>query len=117
MSPSPLEFLQHILDELNYLQRERELLTEAAFIKNPTYQRAFARSLEVIGEAAKKVNPSFREEHPEVPWASMAKLRDKLIHHYFGVDYELVWQIIDTEVPSLHSKITRMLENQPPSES
>lgn len=90
MSPSPLEFLQHIQQEMEYLEHTRSLISKEEFSQDPTYQRAFSRSLEIIGEATKKLDKEFTSRHGDIPWSDMAKLRDKLIHHYFGIDYELV---------------------------
>jgi len=110
MSPSPREYLQHIQQELDYLQQTRSGISKEVFSRDPTYQRAFARSLEIIGEATKKLAREFTDKHPDIPWSDMAKLRDKLIHHYFGIDYELVWSIVDEEIPILKSKIAELLE-------
>lgn len=90
MSKSATEYLRHILDEFVFLEKERVALTEDKFMHDPVRQRAFARSLEVIGEAAKQVPEEFRVAHPEIDWKGLAGLRDKLIHHYFGVDYAIV---------------------------
>jgi uncharacterized protein with HEPN domain len=110
MSPSPREYLQHIQQELEYLHGTSVEISKDAFSQDPTYQRAFARSLEIIGEATKKLDREFTDAHPGIPWSDMAKLRDKLIHHYFGIDYELVWSIVDEEIPDLKPKITQLLE-------
>ena len=64
-------------------------------------QDAVVRNLEVIGEASKKVGSNFKREHPDVPWKEMAGLRDRLIHDYFGINYEIVWNIAATELPGL----------------
>ena len=75
-----------------------------------TRQRAFVRSLEIIGEAVKKVPEEFRAQYPAVEWRAIAGMRDRLIHGYFGVDYELVWDVVQKRVPKLRSQIASILE-------
>jgi uncharacterized protein with HEPN domain len=87
MSSEPLEYLRHIGAEADYLLQRSDGLTFDAFSGDETLRRAFVRSLEVIGEASKKVPEGFRTQHPDVPWRAMAGMRDRLIHDYFGVDY------------------------------
>jgi uncharacterized protein with HEPN domain len=79
------------------------------FLKNETIQRAFVRSLEIIGEAAKQVPEDFRNQHPNVQWKSMAGMRDRLIHAYFGVDYAIVWDVVQTRIPELRQQIASIL--------
>jgi len=62
---------------------------------------AVIRSLEVIGEATKNLPTSFRDNYPDIPWKQMAGMRDKLIHEYFGVDIQMVWQAIECHIPNI----------------
>jgi uncharacterized protein with HEPN domain len=75
-----------------------------------TRQRAFVRSLEIIGEATKKIPEGFRKQYPSVEWRAMAGMRDRLIHDYFGVDYELVWDVVRNRIPELRGQIASILE-------
>ena len=113
MSKSPEEYLKHILDELDYLLNSSKDVSQEQFMHDMTLQRAFSRSLEIIGEAAKNLPQDFTKNHKEVEWKSIAGLRDRLIHHYFGVDYEIVWDVIRNEVPKLKIQIARILKEIP----
>lgn len=109
MSKSPIEYLHHVLDEITFLEREIEGYSEDQFMRDDLKQRAFARSLEIIGEAIKMVPDEFRAKHSEIDWKSFAGLRDKLIHHYFGVDYAIVWDVVTNELPTLKEELNAIL--------
>ncbi len=111
MSKLPEEFLKHILDEINYLVETSKDMAEEKFSQDQTFQRAFVRSIEIIGEAAKNLSPEFKSEHGDIDWKSMAGMRDRLIHGYFGVDYQIVWDVIKTEIPDLKPKIVSLLSD------
>jgi uncharacterized protein with HEPN domain len=112
MPRSVHEYLQHILAETRYLLEESRGLSHAAFLENETLKRAFVRSIEVIGEAAKQVPESVRQQHPQIEWRAMAGMRDRLIHEYFGVDYDIVWDVVINEVPRLVHYVEQMLTNE-----
>lgn len=80
-----------------------------AFFSDAKTQDAIIRNLEVIGEANKRISATTREAWPEVPWKQMAGMRDLLIHHYFGVKLETVWEVVEREVPRLRSSLERMI--------
>lgn len=110
MSFEARDYLRHILVEADYLVAQTAGLTRDEFVANETLRRAFVRSLEIVGEAAKKVPEEFRAQYPTVEWRAMAGMRDRLIHDYFGVDYELVWDVVHNRIPELRSQIASMLE-------
>ena len=113
MSISPLEYLRHIIDEIEYLIDKSRNLSKDSFLEDETLKRAFVRSIEIIGEAAKKIPPDFKKKYPHIEWKAMAGMRDKLIHDYFGIDYEIVWDIVTNKIPTLRVKIKEILDKEP----
>jgi uncharacterized protein with HEPN domain len=65
--------------------------------------------LEIIGEAAKGVSPEYRQKHPDVPWKKTAGMRDRLIHGYFDVNLDIVWQTVTEDLPSLLYKLESLM--------
>lgn len=110
MPKSPREYLKHILDEIEYLTNVSADLTRDAFLRDETLKRAFVRSIEVIGEATKKVAPEFERRYLDVEWRAIAGMRNRLIHGYFAVDYEIVWDVVTNKVPELREKIETILQ-------
>ena len=105
MSFSPHDYLQHILDEADFLVERSEGISQPDFLADETLQRAFVRSLEIIGEATKKIPREFRASHREIEWRAMAGMRDHLIHGYFSVDYELIWDVVANKIPALREQL------------
>ncbi len=111
MSRSPKDYLQHILDEIEYLLKHSHHLNKDEFLQDETLKRSFVRSLEIIGEATKNLPASFKAKHSQISWRTMAGMRDKLIHNYFGVDYHIVWDAVINEIPNLKANIAEMINN------
>jgi uncharacterized protein with HEPN domain len=109
MPQQAIEYLQHILDEIQYLTTTARGIDRAAFLADDTLKRAFVRSIEVIGEAVKKLPESVRERNPKIEWRAIAGMRDRLIHNYFGVDYEVVWDVVVNKVGPLSDDIRPIL--------
>lgn len=111
MSQSTLEYLDHILEEADYLIKTSDQLSYNEFVNDPTLTRAFIRSLEIIGEAVKKIPKEFRQKYPSVTWKDMAGMRDVLIHRYSHVDLELVWDVIQDDIPKLKKQIANIIQD------
>lgn len=112
MSPSVRDFLMHISDETTYLLSSSNGLDFEKFVENDDLKRAYCRSLEIIGEAVKQIPDEMCQRYSRVDWRLMAKMRDKLIHKYFGVDYDIVWSVVMTKMPILDAEVKRMLREE-----
>ncbi|MFQ5577935.1 MAG: DUF86 domain-containing protein [Anaerolineae bacterium] len=87
-------------------------MTYTVFLKDIKTQDAVIRNLEIIGEATKNLSEELRIQHPQIPWKGMAGVRDRLIHHYFGVNFDIVWEIVMTELPKVASQLELLLKGQ-----
>lgn len=90
MSPSPSDILRHILDEADFLLSSSASISLEEFELDGALKRAFVRSIEIIGEAAAKLPDDLKQRYSQVDWRAMSAMCNRLIHGYFGVDYELV---------------------------
>jgi len=102
-------YLQHIRDAITrlttYTRDGRE-----TFLANPQIQDAVARNLEIIGEAVKHLSEELRQRYPDIPWKRIAGMRDELIHEYFGIDPQIVWNVVERHLPVLNQRIKAMLD-------
>jgi uncharacterized protein with HEPN domain len=110
MFPSNIELLKHILEEVSFVLKAIKGRNKKDVINDPTLSRAIIRSLEIIGEASAKVDPDFKILYPQIEWRKMAATRNRLIHEYFGVDHDIVWDIIISKFPALKNDITDIIE-------
>ena len=109
MSRSVREYLKHIRDEISYLETESAEIDKAEFLRDETLKRAFVRSIEVIGEATKNIPEDIRDEYPQIQWRAIAGMRNHLIHGYFGIDYDIVWDVLRNHIPALAETINDIL--------
>ena len=112
MSFEPRDYLRHILVEVEYLLDQSQGLSFERFAADETLRRAFVRRLEVIGEAVKNLPEEFRAAHSDIDWRPIARIRDRLIHSYFGVDYQLVWNVVQERLPELKRNVQSLLISQ-----
>ncbi len=112
MYKDPIEYLKHIRDECDYLVSVMgDGVTQEVFLQDETLKRAVVRSLEIIGEATKNIPADFRVQYTAIQWKSMAGMRDRLIHNYMGVNYLLVWDVVENKIPELYQQIIEVIEN------
>ena len=102
-------FIKHIRDCIESIEKYTEGKKRNEFIKNEMMQDATIRKIEIIGEAIKNLPADFIKKHPQIPWKDIAGMRDKLIHHYFGISLGNVWNVIKDELPKLKKEIKKIL--------
>lgn len=100
-----LAFVKHILDGIEAIEKFSKNINKKTLRSNRLKQSAIIREIEVIGEAVKNISLSLKNKHPEIEWREIVGTRDKMIHHYFGVDLDIVWEIIKNDLPDLKEKI------------
>ena len=104
-----VDFLADILEAIDRILAYTAKMTEEEFLSSKITQDAVIRNIEVIGEGTKNISATFRSKHAEIPWKDLAGVRDKLIHQYFGVNLEIVWEIIRHDLPQLKPQIEGLL--------
>jgi uncharacterized protein with HEPN domain len=109
MLASDRELLRHILDEANFVIDTVSGKDYDEVMNSGVLFRAVVRSIEIIGEATKKLSQGFKDEHPAIEWKKMARTRDILIHVYFALDNEIIWNIITEKLPPLQQYVSKLI--------
>jgi len=111
MSENHIQFLRHILDECNYIHTTmKEVANFEEFVGDEDKKRGVVRSLEIIGEATKKVPADIKYKWNKIDWRAISGMRDKLIHDYAEVDYNIVWNTVRHKMPELKDQIEIILK-------
>ncbi len=109
MKKDTIIFVHHIEESIVKIEEFTKGMTRSDFMRTTQVQDAVIRRLEIIGEATKNIPKSLRQKYPQVRWEEMARMRDKLIHHYFGVDLKITWNVVEKEIPILKQHIKLIL--------
>ena len=110
MKKDPKIFIEHILESIGEIEKYTKNISKKRFFDSVMIQDAVVRRLEIIGEAVKNLPTSFKNRYPKIPWKKIAGTRDILIHEYFGVNVDLVWKIVNKNIPQLKKQISKLLE-------
>ena len=112
MSRDEIMYLRDMALSCEKILRYTTGLNQAALLADEKTYDAVIRNLEIIGEAAKQVSTSIREQLPDIEWRKIAGLRDLLIHAYFGIDNDILWDILQNKVPGLVSQLNSFLDKK-----
>ncbi len=110
------DFLEHIVEAIERIDSYIEDMDEVSFLNDSKTQDAVVRNYEIMGEAARNMeryHADFSADHPEIPWALMYAMRNKVAHGYFQMDYETIWWSIHEDLPPLHEAVRTLLNAMP----
>ncbi len=103
-------YLKDILEAMETVEKFVKDMNFEQFKNNDLVSSAVIRKFEIIGEATRNIPQEIKKKYPDIPWKTMVGFRDKLIHFYFGIKYDIVWETIKSKLPELKEKIKKILE-------
>ncbi len=104
-----LIYISHILTAISDIKDFTAGMTKKDFFKNKMAEHAVVRNIEVIGEASKHLSAKFREKHKDIPWKDIIKMRNKVTHFYFGINYDIVWKVVKRDIVLLGKKLEAII--------
>jgi uncharacterized protein with HEPN domain len=106
-----LDYLLDIRDSIHKIEKFTKAYTLSRFADDEKTQLAVVKSLEIIGEAVKKIPATLKRKHPNIPWRKVAGMRDKLVHEYYGINIKVVWRTVTEDLPPLKPIIADILKS------
>ncbi|MBU4245645.1 MAG: DUF86 domain-containing protein [Nanoarchaeota archaeon] len=110
MKKDPAIFIKHILESIRNVESFSLRLSKSEFETDKMRQSAIIREIEIVGEAAKNLPVEFTAKYPQIKWSAITGTRDKLAHNYFGVDMNVVWDVVKYDLPELKAKMEKILK-------
>lgn len=104
-------FVQDIYDAIQDIKEFVGTMKQREFLGDDKTRSAVAFKIENIGEASKNIPREIKAKYKDLPWTDMAKMRDKITHFYFGINYKVVWSVVKKELPAVEPAIARILDN------
>ena len=105
-----IEFLSDIKEAIKRIEEYTEKIDYDKFLKDKKTQDAVVRNLQIIGEAVKNIASDFKKKHTDIEWKKITGLRDKIPHYYFGVNWDIVWDVAKNKLPQLLGKVKDILK-------
>ena len=112
MNKDPFLFIQHILESIKSIESFMESIKKNGFMKNKEKQSAVVHQIEIIGEAAKNISNEFTNRYPSIHWSDIIRTRDKMIHNYFAIDLDIVWDIVKRDLPKLKEALHKIISEE-----
>jgi|WetSurMetagenome_2_1015567.scaffolds.fasta_scaffold156935_2 uncharacterized protein with HEPN domain len=111
MSRTTEERLWDILDAIQCIYEYSKGMNYKAFLQDRKTRDAVVRNIEIIGEAVRSLPPRFKQKHPDIAWKDIIGMRNVIVHHYFGVLSDVVWNVVKKELPSLEIQIKKLVKD------
>ena len=102
---SDIAFIEHILESIQAIKEFSKDMSKEELTSNRLKQSAIVREIEIIGEAVKNISKNLKNKNPEIGWKGIVGTRDKIIHHYFGIDLDIIWNILKNDLPQLEKQV------------
>lgn len=112
MTRDPFIYIHDILEAIRNIEEDTQGLSEEEFSETRIVQQATVRNLEIIGEAAQQLQQEFKDSHPAVPWRKIIAMRNRIIHEYFGLKLDVIWETIKEDLPGLKQKLQEVLKKE-----